>query len=113
MTTIWTGNDPDGTTAQDIAGDLERRAAVRANVKRHLIECGQTGATTADLTERFGGHAIVRLNELRHVDPIYDYRKEREGVGYRYWLYKPGADRGRGVVVPEPSGDEPQPGMLF
>lgn len=107
-------HQPDGTTTQDIAGDAQRRKAVRDGVKRFLLARGEQGATTAELTTHFGGHAIVRLNEIRHIDPVLDYRKQREGDGYRYWLYVPG----RTARQPAPTLvvddlDAPREGRLF
>lgn len=107
-------HQPDGTTTQDIAGDAQRRKAVRDSVKRFLLARGETGATTAELTQRFGGHAVVRLNEIRHGDPRWDYRKQRDGDGYRYWLYVPGRHTRQSVIAAEQDTQEPpQAGRLF
>lgn len=103
----------DGTTPADIAQDISRRAAVRAEVKAFLLARGDHGAHTDELTSRFGGHAVVRLNELRHDDPVWDYCKQREGTGYRYRLVRVSAVRPPAAVqVTEPDGPA-DAGRLF
>ena len=105
----------DGTTAQDIAGDAQRRKAVRDSDKRFLLARGEQGATTAELKARFGSHAVIRLNEIRQQDPVLDYRKQREGDGYRYWLYIPGRTTRQPApaVVVDDDLDAPREGRLF
>lgn len=102
----------DGASVADLAQDSLRRAAVRADVKAFLMARGDARAHTSELTKRYGGHAIVRLNEIRHEDPVWDYSKQREGTGYRYRLVRISPTQGATVTEPEVDGPA-HAGRLF
>lgn len=61
------------------------------------------------LYAEFGPSAVKRLNDIRHQDPTLDYRKVREGTGYRYWLYATAPPRRARVPVEAPTY---QPGLF-
>lgn len=90
MTAVWTseiGQASDGTTTAQVRDDIEQRRAVCRKLRAYMQMVGSLGATTNELYAAFGPSAVKRLNDIRHQDPTLDYRKVREGNGYRYWLY--------------------------
>ena len=101
------GQPGDGTTAEQVASDVEQRRAVCRKLRAYMQFVGSVGATTNELYASFGPSAVKRLNDIRHQDPALDYRKMREGAGYRYWLYETAASRRR-AATPTEADDAPR-----
>lgn len=98
MTGVWTGLEPDGTTPEQVRDDIDARRQVCRRLRAYMAMAGRLGATTNELYAEFGPSAVKRLNDIRHQDPSLDYRKQREGSGYRYWLYDTTRRRRRAAV---------------